>query len=226
MANFSKEDMMKMMDFMKENPTTMDKEIMDKMYAAMDKAQRKEYMKSMIKDMKDHPEMIDDDMKTSMKDMAKLSAINEGINTMTEQAQNPAGSPGETAAELKTGGQADIKGLEAQLAKAMELKSQDVTVLTAQLEEVRKIKFNKMVVELESSKSKIAELEGTVKQYAAELAKRSHDGAVKELQRQIQALSETPVIHTTISAAMDGRRVSAQLDSDPEFAPVSVHDLE
>jgi len=222
MAKYSKDDMLKMMDFMKENPTTMDKEVMDKMYAAMDKAQRKDYMKSMINDMKAHPEMIDDEMKTSMKDMAKMS----GIDTMTDPTKELAGSPGGTAAELKSGKEADIKSLESQLEAARKLKSQDVDVLGAQLEEVKKARENQANLKIESLERKVAELEATNKELITKIVDDDHKIRVKSLERQIAELSNQPVIHTTISASLSGQRVSAQLDSDPDFEPVSVRDLE
>jgi len=67
--DYSKEDMDAMLDFMKENPGMMDKGTMDKMYAAMDKANQKEYLKSVLNDLQSHPEMMDDDMKSMMKGM-------------------------------------------------------------------------------------------------------------------------------------------------------------
>lgn len=58
-----------MLDYMANNPGKMDKATMDKLYAAMDKANQKEYTKSMLKDLQSHPEMMDDEMKSMMKDM-------------------------------------------------------------------------------------------------------------------------------------------------------------
>lgn len=67
--DYSKEDMDAMLDFMKANPGMMDKSTMDKMYAAMDGANQKEYMKGVLKDLQSHPEMMDDEMKSMMKGM-------------------------------------------------------------------------------------------------------------------------------------------------------------
>lgn len=77
---YSKEEMDTMLDFMKENPGMMDKGTMDKMYSAMDKANQKEYTKSMLKELQSHPEMMDDEMKSMMKDMKK-----ELKNTMSKE---------------------------------------------------------------------------------------------------------------------------------------------
>jgi len=66
---YSKDEINFMLDFMANNPGKMDKVMMDKMYAAMDKANQKEYTKSMLKELQSHPEMMDDEMKSMMKDM-------------------------------------------------------------------------------------------------------------------------------------------------------------
>lgn len=80
MANkdYTKEDMDAMLDFMKANPGMMDKSTMDKMYAAMDGANQKEYMKSMLKDLQSHPEMMDDEMESMMEGMKNKEQETKG----------------------------------------------------------------------------------------------------------------------------------------------------
>ncbi len=82
----TKEDMDKMLEFMKENPGSMDKGTMDKMYSAMDAGGKKEYMKSMLKDLNEHPEMMDDEMKGMMSNMKviKNSIMKEIEDKMAE----------------------------------------------------------------------------------------------------------------------------------------------
>lgn len=79
---YSKEEIEKMLDFMKANPGMMDKSMMDKMYGTMDSANRKESMKSMLGTLKDHPEMMDDDMKGMMKGMAKTHSLSAEAEIM------------------------------------------------------------------------------------------------------------------------------------------------
>lgn len=66
---YSKDDMTGMFDFMKENPTMVDESMKEKMYAVMEKMGQKEMMKRTLKDLKAHPEMMDDEMKGMMKGM-------------------------------------------------------------------------------------------------------------------------------------------------------------
>ncbi len=113
---FTKEDMDTMLDFMKENPGMMDKSTMDKMYSAMDKANQKEYMKSMLKDLQSHPEMMDDEMKSMMTGMKKetkntmgnedelanqLQISNTKIETMTSELEDTKTQLGNAMAQLK-----------------------------------------------------------------------------------------------------------------------------
>lgn len=86
-TKLTKEEMDKMLDFMKTNPGSMDKETMDKMWSAIDKANQKEYMKSKLKDLNDHPEMMDDEMKGMMSEMKviKNSIMKEIEDKMAEE---------------------------------------------------------------------------------------------------------------------------------------------
>lgn len=191
----------------------------------------KEQMKEMLSDIKSHPEMVDDDMKSMMNGMMGYSkAMNSGIDKMTEPTQNPAGSPGGAAAELETGGQNKTynETLEAQLSEAIKTNSQDVKVLTAQLEQVKDLKIKQMAAELEVYKKKVPELEQLNKQLAAELAKRDHTQKVKELEKQIAELAKQPVYRTVVNGAelATSFRPNANIDSDPEFSPVSSRDME
>lgn len=85
----TKEDMDKMLEFMKENPGSMDKGTMDKMYSAMDAGGKKEYMKSMLKDLSEHPEMMDEEMKGMMSNLKviKNSIMKETEDKMAENTQ-------------------------------------------------------------------------------------------------------------------------------------------
>lgn len=77
MADPTKEEMDKMLAFMSDNPGTVDVATMDKMYAALDGANQKEYQKSVLKDLQSHPENMDDDMKVIVSEMDDIKNTQE-----------------------------------------------------------------------------------------------------------------------------------------------------
>ena len=107
------------------------------------------------------------------------------------------------------------------------IKSPDIVALEAQLELAKAenvARDNNTMAELAAAKKQIAEQEQTITELKATAAAIEHDGRVDELQRQIKALSETPVIHTRVSATQTDH-VAAELDSD-EFQAFSAMDME
>jgi hypothetical protein len=168
---------------------------------------------------------------TVRKGACRVCTFNEGISddtttghNMPETTSNPAGSSGGAAAVLDSGSK-DIRDLELKLADAQKNKSADVDILNAQLEEVRKVKWNKLTAELDSSNQKIIELERSNKELIAALAKIDHDGKIRDLETRIKELVATPLYQTNVSATLSQYNKTAQLDTDPEFAPVSIQDF-
>ena len=162
---------------------------------------------------------------TVRKGACRVCTFNEGIegDIMAEDSTQAA-NPGIVAPETKTGMRADISALEAQLEQAKKLKGQDIEVLSGQLDEVKKAKENSLVAELESAKRKIAELEAQNKELITKIVEDDHTRRVKALEMQIAELSKTPVIHTTISASLSGRKAVAELGTG-EFQNYSVRDF-
>lgn len=163
----------------------------------------KEQMKDMLSYMKSHPEMMDDDMKGMMKSMmgggkAEMEGI-KAVPFIEKSLKEGDEHTNMTEGTLSLGTDSAITSLEKQLQDAVESRSSDVAVLSAQLEELKKTKASKAIAELESLRAKVAELEATNKELLKRYSEMEHATKVQELQRQIAELSKQPVIHTHVT---------------------------
>ena len=107
-------------------------------------------------------------------------------------------------------------------------KSPDIVALEAQLEIAkaeRVAQENNTSAELSAAKKQIAEQEQEITELKASASEAEHDGRIAELQRQIKALSATPVVHTRITSDTPTNAVPSELDSD-EFPAFSAYDME
>ena len=139
-----------------------------------------------------------------------VCTFNEGESNMTDPTDTePTGNGGVDPVTEAAQTPPDIAALEAQLALA---------------KTERAAHDNHASAELEAANKKIAELEQTNTELSARIAADEHDGRVAELQRQIEALSITPVIHTRVSTTPTNS-TPVELDSD-EFRAYSAMDME
>lgn len=151
---YSKDDMAGMLEFMKANPGMMDKTTMDKMYAAMDGANKKEMMKGVLKDLKDHPEMMDDEMKGMMKGMMGGKEMSSSLSA-----------------------EAEIMEM-----KELEAKYTDAEKSIKELQDASVVK-DKKISELEAKLGKFKELEDRLTKIETTPAPQSQAGAgIKELE--------------------------------------------
>ncbi len=81
---YSEEEISKMLDWMKANPNKMTEAHKRMMYDVQGAKDRQQWMKDMLGEMNKNPGMIDDDMRTKMRDMMKASAGASLSNNNTE----------------------------------------------------------------------------------------------------------------------------------------------
>lgn len=145
-----------------------------------------------------------------------VCTFNEGVETMTEQeaAQSGADSSTDENAEV------------AVLTKALQdEKDTDLKRLTAELEEAKKLRVNQTDAQLFAANQKIAELEAQNAEILRRFAALEHQKKAAELQKQIDELKATPIIHTRIESSPGPQRQIAELDSG-EFYRVYSTDME
>lgn len=145
--------------------------------------------------------------------------LTQGVETMTEETIPAADSGADPSDEQK----AVESALEAQNNEA---ESADIKLLESQLEDAKKMNGDKMAVELYAAGQKIATLEAENKELIRKVSTLEHGDRVKDLQRQINELNKTPVIHTRVETPSAGIGMTVSELDTGEFQQVAYSDME
>ncbi len=157
---------------------------------------------------------------TVRKGACRVCTFNEGIETDVIHNGDK---------EIMTEGTPpNIGGTAANGGVTVELNSeqkQRIAALEQEIKEKQNASSAAFLADVESIKKENAILKDQVATLSKQLAQTDYQKRVAELEHQVKAISNQPVIHTTISAGMGGRRVAAELDTG-EFPIMSIQEFE
>lgn len=150
---------------------------------------------------------------TVRKGACRVCTFNEGIEEVIQNMTE--GTP------PNTGGTAANGGVTVELNSEQK---QRIAMLEQQVKDAANKNSTEFIAQHESLVKESAFLKEQVAMLQKQLAESETQKRVAELERQYKAISNQPMIHTTISAAVNGRQAVAELDTG-EFPVMSIQEF-